>query len=139
MAKLTVTLSKDKMLAYVSGTVKEGVTKNEIAKLIMDVLSENGVAFGIQEKLVASVALELSEQRRIEGAIVAIGEYPKTEKLAGARFLVPTYLENNLDRSFIEDVSKPVHYYQLLDYIHDPYIVKEDDSVGKFRTGEKEA
>lgn len=139
MAKLTVTLSKDKMLAYVSGTVKDDVPKDEITRLIEDALSENGVVSGIQEKLVASVVLELSEQRRIEGAIIAIGEYPKKEKLAGARFLVPTCLENNLDHSFIEDVNKPVHYYQLLDYIHDPYIVKEDDNVGKFRTGEKGA
>lgn len=139
MANLTVTLSKDKMLAYISGVVKEDVSKEEIVQRIKDALAENGVVLGIQQKLVASVAVELSEQRKIEGAIVALGEYPKKEKLAGPRFLVPTYLENKLDYSFIEDISKPVHYYQLLEYIHEPYIVREDENIGKLRTGEKGA
>ena len=139
MAKLTVSLSKDKMLAYVSGTIDESVSKKEIIQLIKEAVSEKKVEFGIQEKLIASVAIELFEQRRIEGAIVAIGEYPKQEKLAGARFLVPTYLENNLDYSFLENISKPVQYYQLLEYISEPYIVRENEPVGKFRTGEKGA
>ena len=139
MAKLTVSLSKDKMLAYVTGTVDENLSKKEIIQLTEEVLSEKKVEFGIQEKLIASVAIELFEKKRVEGAIIAIGEYPKQEKLAGARFLVPTYLENNLDFSFVEDISKPVQYYQLLDYISEPYIVKENEPVGKFRTGEKGA
>ncbi len=137
MVDITVSLSNDKMLAYISGSIDEDISKEELLKRITNTLFENDILFGIQEKLVASVVNDLIENKRIEESIVAIGEYPKPEKLAGARFLVPTYLEVNLSPNFLEDITIPVHYHQLRDVIHGPYIVKENENIGKFRAGEK--
>ncbi len=137
MSTISVTLSSDKMLAYVSGTLDEDIAKEELFKRINAALFENNILFGIQEKLVLSVVNDLLENKKIEESIVAIGEYPTPEKLAGARFLVPTYLESTISSGIPEDITEPVQYHQLCEFIAEPYIVKENENIGKFRAGEK--
>ena len=83
IANLRITPSGDRMLGYISGIVEENLSKEEIIQLVNEAVAENGIVYGIQERLIASVALELFEQKRIEGAIVIKGRCMTQKELSG--------------------------------------------------------
>lgn len=136
MNNLTVSFSNDKMLAYITGTSSGNSSEDELVDVIYEALDKKGVVYGIQKKLVLTVAHELIEVKRVVDSIVAIGEYSKSQKLAGPRFTVATYLESVLDTSFLNNISKPLSFHKLINFIFNPVLVRENEVVGKFRSGE---
>lgn len=136
MKKVSVSLSPNKMLAYVSARIDEPLASDTIEKLIYVALDQRNVQFGIQKKLVHSIVNEIKEKGYIRDAIVAIGEYPKPAKTSHLIFNVPIYSESEFNSEHIKDIHQPVHFFDLQNIIPSPYIVGINEHIGKLNTQE---
>lgn len=130
MGRLSISFSKDRMIAYLSGSVPPGTTEKEALGLINEALSERGVVHGAQHNLKEAAAATLTTGESADSHIVTIGDYPDPGKLAGARFTVTTYEERDLPAEARS--GKPVHYVKLLSWLSEPFIVREQQPVGTF-------
>ncbi len=132
MPNIIVTISIDRMLAYVSGTLADCGSKEAAASVVRDALEKEGVVFGVQEHLVDLAASQFVQGQTVLPTIVAIGDYVQPEKSAGLQFSVPTYPRNLFPPDFKFNDERPIHYHQLKALVGEPLMVKEHEVVGKF-------
>jgi uncharacterized protein len=137
MHNLTVTLSGDRMMAYISGTVNDCGTIEDIERLIITTLAEHGVVFGFQDHLISLVAGQFFRQETVKATIVALGEYSRPEESGGLQFSVPTYPHSVFPPDFKYNANTPIHYRRLIEYIEKPGIVREHEVVGKLSSHKK--
>lgn len=136
MSSIAITLTNDSMIAYLSGVFEEQRSEEEIRNHIMEMMTEKGIVYGLQKKLIDTVVSDLHQMKKVELSIVALGEYPKPDKAGGITFSIPTYFDTVLDPLSLPDFEKPVFYYQLLPHIQKPYIVKKNEKIGELGVGQ---
>lgn len=134
---LTVSLSDDKLSAFIHGDSGEPLSPSDALALIRTLLEDRGVVYGISENSVAQAAKRLAEQGTLPPTLLAMGDLPSPGKLPGLFFDIPVYEQSRFPEILTRDLTEPITYYQLLEHVRDPYVAEEGETVGRLIQGEE--
>ncbi len=136
---LSISFSEDHIRAFVSGYLNddEEISLECIAKKIQTLLEKNHVTYGIQDDRIESIVKELVEEKFVDNELIAIGKSPQKGCSPQLQFTVATYSKKNFNNKLKLDGNTVVHYAKLLEHVNKPYLVKDDEVVGRFTQGKK--
>jgi uncharacterized protein (DUF342 family) len=132
---LHVTVSPDRMRAFVHGVLQAPTPKDAAERLVRTALARAAVVHGIREDAIAKAAGRLSLGEPIADFCVAVGQDPKGAVPPGITLSEPSYREEELPQGISAQSTSAVPYCEAISRLAKPSFVKEGDAVGAWEEG----